>query len=283
MPSHRWQRLEDDQGYELNIPAAHTNESTEEVAHSYRRGRTHSSDNLQKPIPDHHGRGISFKASPNRGPSHPPLGKPTVKKRFHILHVLAASISLICFALAVAAVANENISWRLGRKNYQLIVLGFLLGIMNLCLGSVAPTTFLHLEARYGSSTLQNYNGILRNESTKEIDVTTYIRNTSYYGMFAPPGLQLLGEKTGVSLFSNATLPFAVTSSQQNGSEPPLPTDAQAYGFNILLLNNESAAVLDIPQPSYVSAVQSLLAGGESWNISAPVFATVAAYNHSRS
>lgn len=39
--------------------------------------------------------------------------------------------------------------------------------------------------------------------------------------------------------------------------------------------------MLDIPEPSYVSTVQKLLAGGESWNITAPVFATVATFNHS--
>ncbi|KAL8725974.1 MAG: hypothetical protein Q9166_007007 [cf. Caloplaca sp. 2 TL-2023] len=145
----------------------------------------------------------------------------------------------------MTAVANKRISWRLGPKDNQLIVLGFLLGIMDLCLGSVAPALFLLLEARFG--------------------------------------LQLLGEKTGGSLFSNATLPFAVATSQQNNSEPPLPTHAQAYGFSVLLLNNESAAMLDIPQPSYISAIQTMLAGGESMNITAPVLATVATYNHSRS
>ncbi|KAL8754928.1 MAG: hypothetical protein Q9199_003990 [Rusavskia elegans] len=188
---------------------------------------------------------------------------------------------------------------------------------MNMCLGSVAPTLYLLLEARFGLSTLQNYNGILRNQffsprlsfvwrviiglatalplglsvayktftggsSAQTVDVAAWIGNASYYGMFAPPGLQLLGEKTGISIFSNATLPYAVASSPRNGSELPLPTRAQTYGFNIILLHNESAAVLDIPQPSYVSAVQALLAGGESWNISAPVFATVATFNHSR-
>ena len=40
--------------------------------------------------------------------------------------------------------------------------------------------------------------------------------------------------------------------------------------------------MLDIPEPSYVSIVQTILAGGESWNITAPVFATVATFNHSR-
>ncbi|KAI4198975.1 MAG: hypothetical protein LQ350_004956 [Teloschistes chrysophthalmus] len=251
----------------------------------------------------------------------PSFGVPTAKTRLPVLHLLAAITALICLALGVAAVANERISWHLGVNNRQIIVLGFLLSIMNLCLGSVTPTLFLHVEARFGSSTLQNYNGILRNQvfssrlgavwrltigltlalplglsvayktftggsSAIPVDAATVIGNDTYYGMFAPPGLQLMGEKTGVSLFSNATLPFAVASSrfqdaESGNSEPPLPTQPKPYGFNILLLNNESSAILDIPQPSYVSAVQALLADGESWNVSAPVYATVATFNHS--
>lgn len=320
MSTRGWNRLDDTEDYELHPTAAHANYDTGRIARSHSRGLTQSLDDWQNLIPDRRLSDISA-AAPSHKPSPSlPLGRPTVKKRFHTLHLFAAAISLICFALASTAVANENISWRLGIKNYQLIVLGFLLGIMNLCLGSVVPTLLLHVEARFGSSTLQNYNGILRNEvstsglsplwrivlsmlvalplalsvayktftggeSTKKIDAATYIGTATYYGMFAQPGLQLLGEKkgTGISLFSNATLPFAMASSLQNGSEPPLPAHPQAYGFNILLLNNETSAALDAPQPSYVSAVQTLLVGGESWNITARVFATVATYNHSRS
>ena len=133
----------------------------------------------------------------------------------------------------------------LGYWNNQLIVLGFLLSVMNLCLGSVTPPVFLHFEAGFGPSELQNYDGILRNqmfasrldiawilvigvllalslglsvafkrftggESVKVVNATDYTGNTSYYGMFAPPGLQSMGKQTGISLFSNATLPFMV-------------------------------------------------------------------------
>ncbi|KAL8964357.1 MAG: hypothetical protein Q9183_004508 [Haloplaca sp. 2 TL-2023] len=244
------------------------------------------------------------------------LGKPTRKKRVHMLHILTAAISLICLILAITVVANEKVSWALSHNNYQLIALGFLLGIMNLCLGSVTPLLFLHLEARFGPSTLQNYNGILLNqvfssrlsfvwrliiglslalplalsvayksftggESAMMVNASDSIGEATRYGIFAPPGLQHLGQKTGIALFANATLPFAVATSQENDSEPDLPNFPQPYGFNVLLLANESAAVLDIPQPSYISAVQKSLAGGESWNISASVFATVATLNHS--
>ena len=51
-----------------------------------------------------------------------------------------------------------------GYWNNQPIVLGFLLSVVNLCLGSVTPPLFLHFEARSGASELQNYDGILRNQ-----------------------------------------------------------------------------------------------------------------------
>jgi hypothetical protein len=74
------------------------------------------------------------------------------------------ALSLLCLAASITIVANEGVSWRLGRGTTQLVVLGFLLSVMNLCLGSVAPTLFLYLEGRLGPSKLQNYDGILRNQ-----------------------------------------------------------------------------------------------------------------------
>ena len=288
--------------HELQVPFSMTGDDVEADSRSQERGETPYQDKREKLI---------HQQSP------PPLGKPIRKKKIHIRDILITLLSLLCLVIAIVTVANESISWRLGVGTRQLIVLGFLLSIMNLCLGSLAPTAFLLLEAKFGPSTIQNYDGILRNrplssrlsltwrmtlglmmalplglsaayknffggESIMMVDAMSYTGNESYYGMFVPPGLQLLGEKTGISLFFNATLPFAVASSSINGSAPPLPPRAQAYGFNVLLLNDQSTAMLDIPQPSYITAVQSLLAGGESWNITAQVIATVATFNNSR-
>ena len=288
--------------HELQVPFSMTGDDLEADSRSQERGETPYEDKQDRPL---------HQKSP------PPLGKPIRKKKIRIPDVLITLLSLLCLVTAIVTVANESISWRLGVGNRQLIVLGFLLSIMNLCLGSVAPTLFLLLEAKFGPSTIQNYDGILRNrplssrlsltwrmtlglmlalpiglsvayktflggESVMMVDAMSYTGNESYYGMSVPPGLQSLGEKIGIWLFFNATLPFAVASSSINGSEPLLPARPQAYGFNVLLLNNQSTAMLDIPQPSYISAVQSLLAGGESWNTTAQVIATVATFNNSR-
>ncbi|RFU35495.1 hypothetical protein B7463_g855, partial [Scytalidium lignicola] len=247
-----------------------------------------------------------------------PLGRPTIKKRLYAIDLFAAGLAFICAVVAIMAVANNDFSWRLGVGNYQLIVIGFLLSIMNLCLGIVAPELFLLLEAKIGPSVLQNYDAILRNkplasrvsivwrillalmlalpiglsiayktfkggESAVVVNTMDYVSTASFFGMFPPPGFLSMGFHTGVSIFFNATVPFFVASSLiSNGSEPLPPTYPQTYGFNILSLNNESTAILDTPQPEYLSEVQELLALGESWAINAPVFATVATLNRSR-
>ena len=101
------------------------------------------------------------------------------------------------------------------------------------------------LSAQYhGPSIIQNYDSIIRNkplwsrlsiiwrvvlnlmlalsaaykafaggESILKVDVMEYISNKSYYCMYSPPGLELLGFRTGISIFFNATLPFLVASS----------------------------------------------------------------------
>jgi hypothetical protein len=106
---------------------------------------------------------------------------------------------------------------------------------MNLCLGSVAPRLLL-LEARFGQSALQNYDGILRNqvfasrlsifwrlvlaimlglpiglsaayksfsdgESVVHINATTFTGSASYYGIFTPPGLQSIGKTKGIQCY----------------------------------------------------------------------------------
>lgn len=244
------------------------------------------------------------------------LGKPTKKSVIYIWDVAIVFLSFACLGLGLITVVSGRVAWHLGTGNLQLIVLGFLLSIMNLCLGSIAQVFFVLREARFGYSTLQNYEGLLRNsplgsqlsliwriilifmmvlplalsaayksfgggQSAISFNSSTLITNASYYGMFAPPGLQGFGANTGISLFSNATTPFVVATSAVNGTEPSLPSQAQPYGFNVLLLNANTTAVLDIPQPHYVSSIQALLAAGESWNITADVMATVATKNTS--
>lgn len=247
-----------------------------------------------------------------------PLGKPRAKNRISKLDLSVAAISLVCLAMAVIAVGNEAISWRLGVANNQLIVVGLLLSIMNLCLASVTSTFCLLIEARFGDSILQNYDGILRNkplapklglrwrlvltfflivpiaasvayktfkggQSAKRVSSDGYVSIPTQYGMVAAPGLMEPGQRpTGLPQFFNATQPFRASSSPANGSEPRLPSFPKSYGYNILLLDGNSTAVLDTLQPDFITSVQDVLAVGESWVVHAPVIGTVATLNTSR-
>ena len=126
------------------------------------------------------------------------------------------------------------------------------------------------------------YKSLSGGESVKIVNATDYLGNAFYYSIFSPLGLQLLGKKTGVTLFSNATLPFVVAWSSTTATKLPVPMHKQAYSFDVLLLRNDSTAMLDIPQLDYISGVQSLLAPGESWNLTAPVIGTIAKFNYSK-
>lgn len=121
------------------------------------------------------------------------------------------------------------------------------------------------------------------------------------YGLFGPAGVHQLGGNTGLSLFTNATLPYlnasnfvtdlSFVNSMFNGlstvlggltdelREPAVQSWPFAYGFNMLVLNNESTAMLDTPNPDYLTAIRSSLAIGDSWNMTASVVGTLATYS----
>lgn len=97
---------------------------------------------------------------------HLPLGRPTKKRRFEYVHILATAVSWICLVVAyITIVPHLPLAWRLG-FNGQIILIGLLLSIMNVCSSTVLPYTFLLLEARFGPSSLQNYEALLTSRTT---------------------------------------------------------------------------------------------------------------------
>lgn len=97
---------------------------------------------------------------------HKAFGVTKRKNRVDSLDTFAFTISLICCVLSILSIARDDIAWRLTVTN-QITVVGFLLSIMNLCLGRVVPFLYLLLECRFGPSKLQNYDGILLNQVFK--------------------------------------------------------------------------------------------------------------------
>ncbi|MCJ1368646.1 hypothetical protein MMC16_007791 [Acarospora aff. strigata] len=237
------------------------------------------------------------------------VGKPRAKSFLNSIDVLAVLTSVASLIASIFVIMpDRSPSWQLGFEG-QIIVIGFLLSIMNLCMMTVAPNLFLLLEARWGNSRLQNYESILRNTVTlsntwllwratllsltllplglsvaykrfsdghSTIRITT--RYPGYYGV-APPPMGAYSALSNFTLFLavNASVPFLDASS--NDSIPPSLAHPKAYGFNTLLIDNTSAALLDVPAPKYVLSIQQNITTQESWTLSASVNATVARYN----
>ena len=190
---------------------------------------------------------------------HEAIGVTERKHCVDSLDVFAFTVSLTCCILAILSVARDDIAWRLTVTN-QVTVVGFLLSIMNLCLGRVISFFFLLLECRFGRSKLQNYDGILLNQvlkprldniwrtvllatlalpiassvaykrfqlggtSSYTIDATSITGQPALYGMFSVPHINTLrGNNMALSLYFNATLPFRVASSPPIGQNGPGP------------------------------------------------------------
>lgn len=190
---------------------------------------------------------------------HKALGVTERKHCVDSLDTFAFIISLICCVLSILSVARDDIAWRLTVAN-QLTVVGFLLSVMNLCLGRVVPFLFLLLECRFGRSKLQNYDGILLNQvfkprlnviwriillatlalpialsvgykkfqlggtSSFTIDATSITGLPALYGLFSVPQINTVrGNNMALSLYFNATLPFRVASSPPIGQNGPGP------------------------------------------------------------
>ena len=74
------------------------------------------------------------------------------RKPFARIGVLAVIISLACLALGCITISpNLGLAWHL-QYTGQIVVIGFLLGIMNICMQKTLPYGFLLLEARFGRS-----------------------------------------------------------------------------------------------------------------------------------
>lgn len=87
------------------------------------------------------------------------LGKPGQRARASLSDALTILVSFVCFGFGISAVANNAFAAQLGQTN-QLVILGFVLSIMSLLSFKQAQILMLVLEARFGQSTLQNYDGM---------------------------------------------------------------------------------------------------------------------------
>jgi hypothetical protein len=233
------------------------------------------------------------------------LGQPCEKRLISRTHGSAAAISLICLLLGILSIMpNLKIAWRL-QFSGQIVVIGFLLGIMNLCMQTVLLFSFLLFEARIGPSRLQNFEAIITGKflsssisfgwrlvllllialplglsvaykrflggtsSAEIMPLVQYGIDFPQLGNWAPPNdpIYFLTSSIGAFLAASQYSPRTYPGTNE------FPT---AYGYNTLLLSGDSAAILDTPTASYISSTQRLLSDGEALNISASVDAYMA-------
>ncbi|KAK9778573.1 hypothetical protein SCAR479_04595 [Seiridium cardinale] len=245
------------------------------------------------------------------------IGKPTRGQYVDFLDVAAVFLSTACLAASVVIISPSfDYAGDLG-VNKQIIALGVLLGIMNQCVQRVLPYLFILIEARYGHSTLQNYERLFRSSPfTSRLDIvwrvmlivlrilpialsvcykqfiggvahTSLQDTTRFYSPTAPPGLQgsigqdyenfVLGKRNAI--FANASIPFMFDTTDDIELPTHLASNPEVYGFNTILLSNTSAAAIDAPVTSRVLELQQGLGAGMSMLLTADVRGTVAQYN----
>ena len=246
----------------------------------------------------------------NSDPSAKSLGQPVEKHSFTWQDTIMLLTSLLCFLIGILAVANVRFAAYLGQKN-QLILLGLLLSLMAACTQKQAQLLLIALETKFGTSTLQNYDSILR-YSMVDSDVNLPLKaaiafsfvlplvlSASYkqfvsgttilpmdpevlaFGPVGPPGLA-----DGVlALMMNASLPLLVPNVTAYQSEPLLAMPANrsanigSYGFNIQILSDNMTALLDAPLATELTHLTKALKEDEILEISTFVNATICTIN----
>lgn len=219
--------------------------------------------------------------SPEIKPIHS-VGKPTPKPCLDFGDVFALITCGLCLAAAIIVLAPTTIiPFKLGTTN-QLIVIGFLVAIMNVCPRRVVGFVFLLIEARFGASRLQSYDALLRCSPVMP-QTSTYWRtivatlivipfvlaakckrfvggvstsaateNSLSFGM-TPPGLSGVGV-IRLSLMANATLPSIDATGTNTTIDYSLCP--QTYGHNTIRMSDSAAAALDLPAPSAILQLQ---------------------------
>ncbi|UZP37044.1 hypothetical protein NXS19_004860 [Fusarium pseudograminearum] len=200
---------------------------------------------------------------------------------------VAALLLSICYSITgLICCFHHATAANLGQK-YQLIIVGLMLSIMDLCTGKISTTVFLQFDTRW-ASLLQNYDVIVKKSVLGSllnmrrglqrwtillsaslafplllsVGYKTFVGGTvtnqvfvdgGEYGLTGP--VDLARVSASFSLMVNATILLIFN------KMTILPSRPQPFGFNMLVLPNKSitVAMLDGPSPSYVNEIRSEL------------------------
>ncbi|GFF38562.1 hypothetical protein IFM58399_05279 [Aspergillus lentulus] len=100
-----------------------------------------------------------------------------------------------------------------------------------------------------------------------------------FYGLVPLPLGTFNVMNNSIYYMIKASVPYIAASSSAR-SMPQFPA---VYGFNTVILDNTSPALLDLPSPDCLFSIKQNLTAGGSWSMSAVVDGTVARYNSSTS
>jgi hypothetical protein len=235
----------------------------------------------------------------NTGQEHRGLGNPIKRRLCDVSEIVALILSFCCSIVGLICCFHPPTAGSLEQK-YQLIVVGLVLSLMDLCTAKLSTIVFLQLETRW-ASLIQNYDSIIKKSILGSLlngrrgsqrwtlllsaslafplllsvgyksfvggKVTTEVNASGgQYGLTGPIGFANFA--SGASLMVNATIPFMFTKVTE------LPSKPQPFGFNMLLLTDDTirVAMLDGPSPSYVKSIRAELRGQQSFTVSANVF-----------
>ena len=236
------------------------------------------------------------------------LGKPSGKPYCTLQDIYMLGITFSCLLIGILAVADVSFAGFLGQKD-QLILLGLLLSLMAACAKKQIQLFLLTFEARFGASTLQNYDSILR-YSMLDTNISILLQvvlvlvfalplvlSASYkqfvngvtalplkpipltFGPVGPPGL----EGGALWMMLNATLPLFVTQNAAFRLKPLHRTNESAtagsFGFNTQILSENSTALIDTPLVGELAKLSSLIKADEILEFSSYVNATICTLN----
>lgn len=235
------------------------------------------------------------------------LGKPIEKRCYTRPDIFMIVLSLICLLLGILAVVNVPLAGHLGQKN-QLILVGFLLSLMAACTQKQAQLLLITLETRFGTSTLQNFNSILR-YSMLDANVDLFLKAAMVFMFVLPLGLsvsykQFISGSTALpmdpaslafgpvgppglvegplTMMLNASLPFLIPNTPTYQSNPLLVSQAArvgSFGFNVQIISENTTALLDAPLANELTYLQSTIDADETLDISTYVNATICTLN----
>jgi hypothetical protein len=247
------------------------------------------------------------------------IGMPSTKARISKTDYAIILPPWLLFAFSVCVITPSlPLAWYLGPTN-QLTLIGLVISIINKeCLSRIMPIALAIIEGHWGRSRLQTYDAILFNDFARH-GISTKWRILLFAISYISIGLgvsykQFIGGEvshkikandlaskrayglydpfnTKPALFSNfANTPYLLSNAtsdffEQSATDDTYPQGFEAdnraisYGHNILLLGNDTAAVLDLPRSSYLSAIKNRLKVDESWSIEAKVYGLVTRLN----